>query len=180
MKDFTNERERWIALPGFFGVYSGSSQGRIRRNRAGWQTYEGRILNPTVCQTGYLSVTLTLEDKPQAVRLVHRLICETFHGPAPSPKHIVQHLNHERADNDARNLRWATRSEVIQHAYDQGRRVGVRGARHPRTRLTEADVRTMRSRAATGEPLRQLAAAFGISTSHASNIVRRVAWAWLR
>lgn len=42
---------------------------------------------------------------------VHRLVCEAFHGPAPSSKHIVLHLNEEPTDNRAENLRWGTRKE---------------------------------------------------------------------
>ena len=42
---------------------------------------------------------------------VHRLVCEAFHGPQPTPNHIVLHLNEEPTDNRAENLRWGTRKE---------------------------------------------------------------------
>lgn len=42
---------------------------------------------------------------------VHRLVCEAFHGPAPSSKHIVLHLNEEPTDNRSENLRWGTRKQ---------------------------------------------------------------------
>jgi hypothetical protein len=42
---------------------------------------------------------------------VHRLVCEAFHGPPPSEKHIVLHLNEEPTDNRPENLRWGTRKE---------------------------------------------------------------------
>lgn len=42
--------------------------------------------------------------------LVHRLICEAFHGPCPAGKE-VDHRNRIRDDNRPENLHWVTRSE---------------------------------------------------------------------
>lgn len=45
----------------------------------------------------------------QPLRLyMHRLIAEHFLGPAPSPKHVVDHKNGDGLDNRACNLRSAT------------------------------------------------------------------------
>ncbi|WP_449411892.1 HNH endonuclease signature motif containing protein [Methylobacterium komagatae] len=56
-------------------------------------------------------------------RLVHRLVCEAFHGPAPTPEHQVAHADGTRWNARADNLRWATRTE------NTGR---LRSSRHPR------------------------------------------------
>lgn len=42
---------------------------------------------------------------------VHRLVCEAFHGPQPSPAHIVLHLDEDPSNNREVNLRWGTRKE---------------------------------------------------------------------
>lgn len=42
---------------------------------------------------------------------VHRLVCEAFHGPQPSPEHIVLHLDEDPSNNRSDNLRWGTREE---------------------------------------------------------------------
>jgi hypothetical protein len=42
---------------------------------------------------------------------IHRLVCEAFHGPAPSNSHIVLHLDENPSNNNADNLRWGTRKE---------------------------------------------------------------------
>lgn len=39
---------------------------------------------------------------------VHILVCTAFHGPRPTPKHQVDHINRDRFDNRPENLRWVT------------------------------------------------------------------------
>lgn len=42
---------------------------------------------------------------------VHQLVCEAFHGPKPTPAHIVLHLDEDPSNNRPENLRWGTRKE---------------------------------------------------------------------
>ena len=44
---------------------------------------------------------------------VHRLVCEAFHGPAPSDKPIVIHINENALDNRPENLKWGTQKENL-------------------------------------------------------------------
>ena len=44
---------------------------------------------------------------------VHRIVATAFHGPAPSPQHVVDHIDTNRRNNRPDNLRWVTRLENI-------------------------------------------------------------------
>ena len=44
---------------------------------------------------------------------VHRIVATAFHGEQPSEKHIVDHIDTNRRNNRADNLRWITRLENI-------------------------------------------------------------------
>lgn len=44
---------------------------------------------------------------------IHRLVCEAFHGPAPSSKSVVIHIDEDATNNRPENLRWGTQKENL-------------------------------------------------------------------
>ena len=42
---------------------------------------------------------------------VHQIVCTAFHGPAPNPFMVVDHIDTNRCNNRPENLRWLTRLE---------------------------------------------------------------------
>ena len=72
---------------------------------------------------GYLHVTIPGLDKEV---MVHRLVAEAF-IPNPDNKPEVDHINGNRGDNRAENLRWATRRENVSNSaiHRSGRLVGA-------------------------------------------------------
>lgn len=74
---------------------------------------DGQILSGSLT-TGYRSLNLHRPDNKSTL-YIHREIARLFCNK-PSPKHrYVIHVNHNKTDNRASNLKWATLSEVSSH-----------------------------------------------------------------
>jgi hypothetical protein len=83
-----------------------SSSGRIE-NRQGRRTSGFDEVSPHGC---YKKVTVTTRRVTKNIG-VHTLICLAFHGPAPTSDHTVDHFDRNPSNNNATNLRWASRQQ---------------------------------------------------------------------
>src|SRR6266850_1861322 len=99
--------------------------GKIRRRqlKASKQVIKGK-------ETGYLYCTLLSRD-PGNIGLfrigIHRLVCLTYNGPAPSGQPWVNHDDGNKANNHYSNLKWSSISENIQHSFDTGLHIIPKG-----------------------------------------------------
>jgi HNH endonuclease len=110
----------------------------------------------------------------QTVRL-HRLICETFHGPAPTPKHQAAHINGDRFDNRALNLEWKTHLENEADKKRHG--THARGPKHRfSAKLSEANVAKIIEALSAHVPKTIIAKWFGVSESTIRHIARGKTW----
>jgi hypothetical protein len=161
--------EHWQTVAGFDGRYEVSSLGRVaslHRRR--------RVLKPYRRSDGYLTIGLH-EGGHQTTVYVHRLVCEAFHGAAPSDDHEVAHENGDPGDDRADNLIW--KLPAPNHA--DKRRHGTRraGSSHPMVRLTEAQIFAVFELRASGLTLQAIADQVGIHLAHAGDILKRKVWA---
>jgi HNH endonuclease len=67
----------------------------------------GKVRKPTVTADGYHLLSVSFGGAAS----VHALVCETYHGPKPSPAHQAAHLNGNPSDNRPSNLAWKTPKE---------------------------------------------------------------------
>jgi len=105
---------------------------------------------------------------------VHRLICEAFHGAAPSG-HQCRHLDGDRRNSAASNLAWGTPSE--NNRDKDVHSTSPKGERNPMAKLTTERVAEMkRMRAETGAPFHQIAGAFGVTAMTAHRAITGQSW----
>lgn len=179
--------EAWRPVVGF-PDYAVSDMGRIKRVTKDARGHLPRILKPSVGNHGYEDVCL-MKDGVRYRRLVHRLVCEAFHGPPPTPGHQAAHGDGTRRNNRADNLRWATRSENMEDSRlhgsmalgaKHGRTVcperTPRGERHGHAKLTDADVLAIRAAEARPGSGRALAEAYGVCPASICQIRSRKTW----
>ena len=171
-------KEIWKSIEGMEGVYSMSSEGRIRseervivHSNGTKQPIRERILKPQKNKYGYLSVCLYLPEKKKKTCLVHQLVCAAFHGPKPEGRD-VNHIDGVKTNNRASNLEWVTRSENHLHAYRTGL-MDKKGEKHPGAKLTEKQ--TMEIFKDT-RPQKDIAKEFSVTQSTVSAIKRKKTW----
>ncbi len=128
-----------------------------------------RKMTPKDICRGYLGLRIVNADgKLQSIKH-HRLVCAVFHGPCPDG-HETRHLDGNRSNNCASNLRWGTPKE---NAEDQARH----GTRRGNEILTPEMVLRMREiRRTTGITFAALAAMFNMSESGCHDAVTGVNW----
>lgn len=98
---------------GYEDYYAVTDDGRV------WSKKSQKFMTLFSLKDGYLRVTLTKEGNSKQV-MVHRLVCEAFNGPSPGDDYIVDHIDANRANPSASNLRWLTKSGNNQHALEMG------------------------------------------------------------
>jgi hypothetical protein len=160
--------EEWRTIPEY-DPYAVSSRGRVRGLR-------GHILRPWLAGGARQYLYVQLGTRRTAG--VHVLVCEAFHGPRPAALHEVAHTDGDAANNAAANLRWVLHAENVS---DQ-RRHGTlctpvyQGERHPRAKLTEKVVASLRGRVFGYGEAKALAEQYGVSTSTIRRAAHGQSW----
>jgi hypothetical protein len=166
-------RECWRPVVGFETTYEVSTLGRLRRIAPAIGSYVGRILQGSRNRDGYLRVQLARSPLPPVYRLIHILVLVAFVGPRPDGCEAC-HKDGDPANAALSNLRWDT---PLANAKDKiGHGTVSRGTHHGMVKLTEAQVRRIRTAPGSQQTI---AAQFGISQTHVSDIKCALKWAHL-
>lgn len=102
-KDYTG------SIKQFHGLIRVSNMGRIYKKGTNTRKDQSGILKCTKNMQGYVRLHVSINGKVYN-KPVHRLVAEMF-CPNPKNKPFVDHINADRSDNQASNLRWVTASE---------------------------------------------------------------------
>jgi len=75
---------------------------------------EPRVRKTQIQKNGYERCYINWQSKSGAVYAnvwIHQAVCRAFHGPRPSGLYEVAHIDGDKLNNKAENLRWATKKE---------------------------------------------------------------------
>lgn len=94
------------------GKYYVSSLGRVKS----YQGVKARILKPYKNQKGYFRVDICLDNRKTI--LVHQLVAKAFvENDNPETKDTIDHINGDKENNRAENLRWLSRADNVRAYY---------------------------------------------------------------
>jgi hypothetical protein len=165
--------ERWLPAVDYEGFYEVSSLGRVRSLHA----YGGPIRKRGERKTypngrGYLALNLS---KLGVVRQeqVHQLVAAAFIGPCPEGQE-VRHGPNGKLDNRASQLCYGTKDQQAEDKVRDG--TDSAGVRNGRAKLTEDDVRDIRTAYARGTSQVALAKQYGLTQASVSALVLRKTW----
>lgn len=132
--------EEWRDVVGYEEHFQVSNKGRIFSKRT------NKILALGVNEKGYSVLSTKIGGRNGICKCfrVHILVAKAF-IPNPLNKPVVNHKDGNKLNNEDWNLEWATYSENNRHAYDTGLNVPLKGVDRPLSKLTEDDVRYIRS-----------------------------------
>lgn len=103
--------------------------------------------------------------------LAHRYVCERFHGRAPTAHHQAAHSCGNKTCVNPHHLRWATRKENEADKVIHG--TAPIGEKNGAAKLTESLAKEIRARLGSH---REIARAFGVSSSTVGRIKRNQDW----
>ena len=104
----------------------------------------------------------------------HRLLCLEAYGEAPSEEHEVEHTCGNRRCMNPKHVRWATHKENCERRTAHGTQ--TIGEKHPGARLTEKDIKAIRSAPKRRGIGRELANEYGVSPANISLILKGKLW----
>lgn len=156
---------------GYEGIFQVTEDGEIFSLRT------NKFLIQGTTKVGYKIICTRVNGIAKSPR-VHRMVAEAF-IPNPDNKPEVNHINGDKTDNRVTNLEWVTSKENTQHALATGLQVSLAGTECQQSKLTEEDVRYIRS---VFKPFdrafgtRALAKKFNVHHSTISDVVNFVSY----
>lgn len=161
----------WRWIPSYENIYQVSNTGEIRSfstiDSMG-RIHPGRIikqsLNP---HNGYFQVGLHKQGSA-ITKTVHILVASAFLGKRPDG-YDINHINGNKTDNRLENLEYCTKSRNTIHAIETGLHKR-RGQDHPLAVLTDKQIEEIKVKLNDGRLGKDVAAEYGISRSHVSQI----------
>ncbi len=169
IRKLTGESWKPLTFPGWKQLrnrYAVSTCGRIASYKKDVLA-DGKLLSGSLT-TGYRTLNLHRpEDK--GTLYIHREMARLFLKKAsPSARYVI-HRNHDKLDNNIKNLRWATLEQMIAHQQESPAKIAYKEKQANKTeglKLTAAQVKkikTVLARKKRNITIKRLAEHYGVS-----------------
>ncbi len=169
IKKIPGESWKPLLFPGWKEMrnrYAVSSAGRIASYKKD-VLQDGKILSGSIT-TGYKSLNLHRPDK-KGTLYIHREIAKLFlKKPSAAYKYVI-HVNHNKTDNNIKNLRWANLEQMMAHQQNSPAKKAYKIVQANRTvglKLTASQVKKIKAVLASKKrklTIKQLADSYNVS-----------------
>lgn len=160
-----NENVIWKKVKGY-SRYEYSNTGLIRS--INYKNSKRKVILRPSIDGGYYKTVLVNDDNKYKTIRVHAVIMNS-ESDKPSPKHEVNHIDGNKLNNHIDNLEWLSHAENVQHSFDNGLQIPLKGEKNPASKLTREQVDFLRNEKNTkgrfwGEINTQVCLAFLLNT----------------
>lgn len=169
--------EIWKDIPDYENLYQVSNLGRVKSLPREWiggkncKRFHPEVIFDPKIDNGYLRVGLSKNNKRIFFR-IHRLVLSAF---TEDSNLQVNHKNGIKTDNRLENLEWVTSSENVKHAYETGLKIGMKGEKHPNSKLNNDIVKNIRENK-FNLTVREFAECYDVSVRLIYNIINKEIW----
>jgi len=178
------KNEKWKVINFNKGIfrceYAISDRGRLVSYTTSIQ--EGTLLKGTL-MGGYPTLKLKPDGRNMTL-FIHRLVAEAFLNRRNDKYAYVIHLNYNKEDNQASNLRWATKEEMEKHQQKSPAVLAYRSINrkkgHKLTDVVVKKIKQMITDKKRVKTMKQIADSFGISEMQLYRIKSGESWAHVK
>ncbi len=170
--------EIWERIPYADKHYEVSNYGRIKSFC--YDKLEGRIVKPGIIK-GFLNVSFLSDGKKKSY-LVHKITAELFVNKQSDEQDTVIHIDWNKANNHASNLKWVTKDEaykrMFQRIHEKRRNSKDKVITYSKLKADDVmQIKTMLSRGIAQNVIAQL---FCVSQMQITRIKRGENWAHVK
>jgi hypothetical protein len=158
--------EEYKDVTGYKGRYRVSNIGNV------FSVKRDKVLTPAKSVHGYLRLVLC-KNGEQVNKSIHSLVAKEFIGACPEGC-VINHIDGDKTNNCVDNLEYVSYSDNNLHAYNTG--LAKSGESHYNSKLTDAEVHSIRVGLSNGEKINSLAEDYGVSRETISAIKHGRNW----
>ena len=129
-----------VNVEGLRDIYSIDIKGNV------YSKWRNKTLKPAINNVGYKQYYLSKSKGCGKWYKIHYLIMITYGTQPPTDKHEINHIDHDKTNNNIDNLEWVTHKENINKArlfkpWKSGREPGFKASEETKQKMSKAKLK---------------------------------------